>query len=127
MKDEYTFYDDLFSGRLKICIGEIQRRSINKDYEKQISEVIEETDIGHLIEIVKDKKINYIIWLEKDFSIYTLMHEIVHLVHRILDKASIPIIDNNNQMELFAYYYEWWTRTIFNNMGFNFKQIGEEY
>ena len=117
MKDEYSFYDDLFSVRLKVSIGEIQRRAINKDYREQLKEdLIRETDVGHLIEIVKDRKINYIIWLEKEFSVYTLIHETIHLVHRVLKKCSIPILDNKNQMELFAYYYEWWVRKLFNEL-----------
>ena len=48
---------------------------------------------------------------KKDF--YTLLHEIVHMVHHILTRRNVPITETDS--EAYAYYIEYWARVMWRN------------
>ena len=52
----------------------------------------------------------YIIWVREDKAFYTIVHECFHLVWRIFHDRFINC-DFDNQ-EAFAYYMDFWVRTL---------------
>lgn len=57
---------------------------------------------------------HYIVWVEEKRDFYTLLHESVHLVKRIMVHRDIPFNDKND--ELIAYYLTFWFRKLWRAM-----------
>ena len=70
------------------------------------------------------KGISYGIWIgdEKDF--YCLLHEVCHLVVRVLEEKGMSI--SENLTEPFAYYMEFWFRTLWRVMSSKKKKRGDK-
>jgi hypothetical protein len=67
----------------------------------------------------KDKYKYYIIWIENKKDFYTLFHESIHLVRRIMVDRNVPFNETND--EFIAYYETFWFKKLWRIMSKNRK------
>lgn len=104
----YKFFDPLFYANVWLLIGS------REEFNEELDNSIHETDQALTIQMTNGDVTRFYVWLKNCSRYYNMVHETLHLAHRILNHASIDITNDN--IELVAYYQNYWVRKFWHKM-----------
>ena len=119
IKDGYTelhFFDLVYRQYLIVlnCDFAKFRKFLKDDAGHDSPEAFVEDSIGYLVQMSAENNDRgntcLILWMPDRTNMPTLVHEITHLVHFVLDGCGVPTIRENT--EAVAYYTEHWFNRI---------------